>query len=69
MTAIVEIKINTPDDLILLGSAIKDFEIPYTSVNSSYGHSTVSYSCTKRQMQRIREFWKETFQNCKIVSY
>jgi hypothetical protein len=43
MTAIVEVKINTPEDMITFGNAIKEFDIDHLNVSSSYGYSTVSY--------------------------
>jgi hypothetical protein len=69
MTAIVEVKINTPEDMVTFGNAIKQFDIEHLNVASSYGYSTVSYKCTKRELSRIRDFWKNTFDSCRVVAY
>jgi hypothetical protein len=69
MTAIVEVKINTPEDMITFGNAIKEFDIDHLNVSSSYGYSTVSYQCTKKELLKIREFWRNTFDGCRVVSY
>jgi hypothetical protein len=69
MTAIVEVKINTPEDMVAFGNAIKEFDIEHLNVSSSYGYSTVSYNCTKRELSRIRDFWRNTFDSCRVVAY
>lgn len=56
MTAIVEVKINTPEDMIIFGNAIKEFDINHLNVSSSYGYSTVSYQCTKKNFSRSVNF-------------
>jgi hypothetical protein len=69
MTAIVEVKINTPEDMVTFGNAIKQFDIEHLNVASSYGYSTVSYKCTKRELSKIRDFWRNTFDSCRVVAY
>ena len=69
MTAIVEVKINTPEDMITFGAGIKNFDIEHLNVSSSYGYSTVSYQCTKKELLKIREFWRGIFDGCRVVSY
>jgi hypothetical protein len=69
MTAIVEVKINSPVDMITFGEAINGLDHEYLNCSSSYGYASVTYECTRRDLSHIKQYWKERFNNCKIVSY
>jgi hypothetical protein len=71
MTTIVEVKINSPEDMVTFGTAVtaSTFEFDYAQCSSSYGYSTVTYQCSRKDISKIKEYWKGLFQNCRIVSY
>ena len=69
MTTIIEVKINSPEDMVAFGEAIKASSLEYMNCSSNYGYSSVTYDCNRKDMMNIKNYWRSIFKNCRVVSY